>query len=60
MHGGAAGGLVFGSRLSIPEGTAGVVVKDGKTLDILPPGDHLLEASLLPLTLQKLKIKPGA
>ncbi len=52
-------GLRLGSRLVIPEGTAGVVAKDGKTLDVLPPGDYLLEASLLPLTLQKLKIRPG-
>ncbi len=53
-------GLALGSRLVIPEGTAGVVAKDGKTLDVLPPGDYLLEASLFPLTLQKLRIKPGA
>ena len=52
-------GLVLGSRLVIPEGTAGVVAKDGRTLDVLPSGDYLLEASLLPLTLQKLKVKPG-
>lgn len=52
-------GLALGSRLVIPEGTAGVVAKDGKALDVLPPGDYLLEASQFPLTLQKLKIKPG-
>ena len=52
-------GLRLGSRLVIPEGTAGVVAKDGKTLDVLPPGDYFLEAPLFPLMLQKLKIKPG-
>ena len=51
---------MLGSRLAIPEGAAGVVIKDGKALDVLPAGDHILEASLLPLTMQKLKIKPGA
>ena len=59
LHGATANGLSLGSRLLVPESAAGVVVKDGRALDILPPGDHLLEASLLPLTLQKLKIKPG-
>lgn len=52
-------GLRLGSRLWVPEGTAGVVAKDGRTLDVLPPGDHLLEASLLPQTLQALKVRPG-
>ncbi|MGI4790612.1 MAG: SPFH domain-containing protein [Janthinobacterium lividum] len=60
LHGATLQGLTLGSHLVIPEGTAGVVVKDSKPLDVLPPGDHLLESSLLPLTLQKLKIKPGA
>lgn len=52
-------GLALGSRLVVPEGTAGVVAKDGRTLDVLPPGDYLLDATLFPLMLQKLKIKPG-
>lgn len=60
LHPGTTYGLALGSRLLIPEGAAGVVAKDGTALDALPPGDYLLEASLFPKTLQKLKIKPGA
>lgn len=60
LHTDTINGLALGSRLVIPASAAGVVVKDGKTLDVLPPGDHLLEAAGLPLTMQKLKIKPGA
>lgn len=52
-------GLRLGSRLTIPDGAAGVVAKDGRTLDVLGPGDYFLEASLFPLTLQALKVKPG-
>ena len=52
-------GLRLGSRLIIPEGAAGVVAKDGRTLDVLPPRDYFLEAPLFPLTLQALKVKPG-
>ena len=59
LHPETVHGLRFGSRLVIPEGAAGVVAKDGKTLDVLPPGDYFLEAPLFPLTLQSLKVKPG-
>ena len=59
LHPGTTYGLALGSRLVIPEGVAGIVAKDGVALDTLPPGDYLLEASLFPLTLQKLKLKPG-
>ena len=59
LHPGTTYGLALGSRLVIPEGAAGVVAKDGIALDTLPPGDYSLEASLFPLTLQKLKLKPG-
>ena len=52
-------GLRLGSRLIIPEGAAGVVAKDGRTLDVLPPGEYFLEAPLFPLTLQALKVRPG-
>ncbi len=52
-------GLTLGSRLVVPDGAAGVVAKDGKALDTLPPGEHLLDASRLPLTLHALRIKPG-
>ncbi len=53
-------GLRLGSRLVVPEGAAGVIAKDGKTLDVLPPGDYFLEGPLLPLTLHALKVRPGA
>jgi hypothetical protein len=59
LHPATASGLVLGSSLAVPEGAAGVVVKDGRPLDILPSGSHLLEPSLLPLTMQALKIRPG-
>lgn len=59
LHPETAHGLRLGSRLSVPEGAAGVVAKDGRTLDVLLPGDYFLEAPLLPLTLQALKVKPG-
>ena len=55
-----ASGLSLGLRLTIPEGCAGVVVRDGRTYDVLPPGEHTLEAAALPLLLQKFKPKAGA
>ena len=60
LHPVTINGLMLGSILEVPEGTAGVIVKEGRPLDVLPPGRHLLDASLLPLTMQALKIKPGA
>lgn len=59
LHPDTVHGLRLGSRLVVPEGAAGVVAKDGRTLDVLPPGDYFLEAPLFPLTLQALKVKPG-
>lgn len=59
LHPETVHGLRLGSRLTIPEGAAGVVAKDGKTLDVLPPGDYFLEAPLFPQALQVLRIKPG-
>lgn len=59
LHPETVHGLRLGSRLVVPEGAAGVVAKDGRALDVLPPGDYFLEAPLFPLTLQALKIKPG-
>jgi len=59
-HEATAGGLALGSRLTIPPGFAGVVVKDGKALDTLAAGDHLLEPSLLPGLTQKVKPRFGA
>ena len=53
-------GMRLGSRLVVPEGAAGIVAKDGRTLDVLPPGDYFLETPLFPLTLQALKVRPGA
>ena len=60
LHGATANGLTLGTHLTVPEGAAGVVVKEGRTLDVLPPGEHLLEPSLLPLTMQALKVKASA
>ena len=60
LHPATANGLMLGSTLEVPEGAAGVVVKEGRPLDVLPPGRHFLDAALLPLTMQALKIKPGA
>ena len=60
LHPETVSGLRLGSRLNIPEGAAGVAAKDGRTLDVLPPGDYFLEAPLFPLTLQALRVKPGA
>lgn len=60
LHEATAGGLILGSRLSVPPGFAGVVVKDGKAWDTLPAGDHLLEPSLLPGLTQKVKSRFGA
>lgn len=59
LHEATAGGVALGSRLLIPPGYAGVVVKDGRPLDVLPPGDHLLEPALLPGLTQKLKPRLG-
>jgi len=33
--------------MTVPPGFAGVVIKDGKPLDTLPAGDHILEPPLL-------------
>ena len=55
LHEATSGGAALGSRLTIPTGFAGVVVKDGKPLDMLAAGDHLLEPSLLPDPIQKVK-----
>ncbi len=60
LHEATAGGVALGSRPAVPPGYAGVVVKDGRPLDILPldvlpPDDHLLEPALLPGLTQKLK-----
>jgi len=55
LHGATAGGVMLGSRLVIPAGHAGVVVKDGKPLDTLAAGDHLLEPGLLPGLMQKVR-----
>ena len=60
LHPATANGLMLGWIVEVPEGAAGVVVKEGRPLDVLPPGSHLLEPALLPLTMQALKIKPGA
>ncbi len=60
LHPATANGLMLGSLVDVPEGAAGVVVKEGRPLDVLPPGPHLLDMALLPLTMQALKIKPGA
>lgn len=60
LHEATAGGLTLGSRLTIPPGFAGVVVKDGKALDTLPAGDHILEPSLVPGLAQKVKPRFGA
>jgi len=60
LHPATAGGLMLGSYLDVPEGAVGVVVKDGRPLDVLPSGSHLLDAALLPLTMPALKIRPGA
>jgi len=59
LHEATAGGLTLGSRLTVPPGFAGVVVKDGKALDTLPPGEHTLEPSLLPGLTQKVKPRFG-
>ncbi len=59
LHPETVHGLRLGSRLIIPGGAAGVVAKDGRTLDVLLPGDYFLEATLFPQTLHALKIKPG-
>ena len=59
LHPETVHGLRLGSRLVIPEGAAGVVAKDGRTLDVLGPGEYFLEAPLFPLALQALKVKPG-
>ncbi len=59
LHEATAGGLTLGSRLTILPGFAGVVVKDGKALDTLPPGEHTLEPSLLPGLTQKVKPRFG-
>ena len=55
LHEAISGGAALGSRLTIPTGFAGVVVKDGKPLDMLAAGDHLLEPSLLPGLIQRVK-----
>lgn len=60
LHEATASGLTLGSRLTIPPGFAGVVVKDGKALDTLAAGDHILEPSLLPGLTQKVKPRFGA
>jgi len=54
-HTATAGGLTVGSQITIPPGYGGVVIKDGKTFDTLPPGDYLLDAATLPLLLGKAK-----
>ena len=59
LHEATAGGVALGSRLTIPLGYAGVVIKDGKPLDTLPAGDHLLEPALLPGLTQKAKSRFG-
>ena len=59
LHEATAAGVVLGSHLLIPVGYAGVVVKDGRPLDTLPPGDHLLEPALLPGLTQKVKPRFG-
>ena len=59
LHEATAGGVALGSRLTIPLGYAGVVIKDGKPLDTLPAGDHLLEPGLLPGLTQKVKPRFG-
>ncbi len=59
LHEATAGGVALGSRLLVPPGYAGVVVKDGKPLDTVPPGDHLLEPALLPGLTQKVKPRFG-
>ena len=60
LHEATAGGVMLGSRLVIPTGYAGVVVKDGKPLDTLAAGDHLLEPALLPGLMQKVRDPSGA
>ncbi len=59
-HDATVNGLFPGSRLTIPEGCAGVVVAGNRTYDVLPPGEYTLDAASLPLLLQKLRPKPGA
>jgi len=59
LHEATSGGAALGSRLTIPTGFAGVAVKDGKPLDMLAAGDHLLEPSLLPGLIQKVKPRFG-
>ncbi len=56
----AASGLLLGSRLDIPPGYAGVLVKDGKAFDILPPGSHVIDQATLPQLMQKMKPRSGA
>ena len=58
-HEAALDGAVLGSRLTIPTGFAGVVVKDGKLLDTLAAGEHFLESALLPGLIQKVKQRFG-
>lgn len=60
LHEATAGGVMLGSRLVIPTGYAGVVVKDGKPLDTLAAGDHLLEPSLLPGLMQSVRGRGAA
>lgn len=59
-HSATMDGLFLGSWLTVPEGCAGVVVQGGRTFDVLPPGEHTLDATTLPLLLQKFKPKAGA
>lgn len=59
-HDATLNGLFPGSRLTVPEGCAGVVVFGNRTYDVLPPGEYSLDAATLPLLLQKVRPKASA
>jgi len=56
-----SGPLVSGSLLMVPSGMGAMILCDGQPLDLLPPGQHTLDATVVPQLAQHLqKSRSGA